>query len=157
VPEGAPASATNIKVASVAGFAPGQTLTLVSGPASETAVIASIGTAGSTHLSEAAQPGSTVIPVAGTAGFMVGQSITIGGGANEETATIAQVQGGRGGARITLSSPLTRAHPADTPLAGSGITLSTPLARAHPGGAVVTAELPTPGAANRYSNPGARR
>jgi hypothetical protein len=50
-----------------------------------------------------------------------------------------------------------RAHPAGTPLAGSGITLTTPLARTHPRGAVVAAGLPTPGAANTYSNPRAVR
>jgi hypothetical protein len=67
------------------------------------------------------------------------------------------VQGGRGGARITVTMPLKIAHPASTPLAGSGITLATPLARAHSRGAVVAAELPTPGAANKYSNQRARR
>jgi hypothetical protein len=46
---------------------------------------------------------------------------------------------------------------AGTPLAGSGITLRAPLARSHPGGAVVTTELPTPGAANKYSDPRAVR
>jgi hypothetical protein len=56
-----------------------------------------------------------------------------------------------------VTAPLTLAHPADTPLAGSGITLTMPLARAHPRGAVVAAELPTPGAANKYSNPRAAR
>jgi hypothetical protein len=83
---------------------------------------------------------------------VVGQSITIDSGANQETATIALVQGGRGGARITVTLPLKIAHPAGTPLAGSGITLTTPLARAYPRGAVIQAELPTPGSANRYSN-----
>jgi len=87
----------------------------------------------------------------------VGQSITIGSGANQETATIALVQGGRSGARITVTAPLKTAHPAAAPLAGSGITLTTPLARAHPRGAVVTTDLPTPGAANKYSNPRAAR
>ena len=111
----------------------------------------------STRAGAATQVGSTVIPVAATAGFVVGQSITIDSGADQETATIVQVQGGRGGARITVTMPLTRAHPAGAPLAGSGITLTTPLARAHPRGAVVVAELPTPGAANRYSNPRASR
>ena len=157
LPEGAAAGATNIKVAGVAEFAPGQTVTIGSGPASETAVIASVGTAGSTRAGAATQVGDTVIPVAATAGFVVGQSITIDSGANQETATIALVQGGRGGARITVTAPLKIAHPAGTPLAGSGITLTTPLVRAHPRGAVVTAELPTPGAANKYSNPRAAR
>ena len=67
---------------------------------------------------------------------MVGQPITIDSGANQETTTIALVQGGRGGARITVTAPLKIAHPR---------------------GAVVAAELPTPGAANRYSNPRAAR
>jgi hypothetical protein len=42
-------------------------------------------------------------------------------------------------------------------LAGSGITLTAPLASAHPRGAVVTTDLPTPDAANKYSNPRAAR
>jgi len=95
--------------------------------------------------------GDTVIPVAATAGFVVGQSITIDGGASQETATIAAVQGGRGGARVTLTSPLRMAHPAGALLAGSGITLTTPLSGAHPRGAAVAGEAPTPGAPNKYS------
>jgi hypothetical protein len=96
--------------------------------------------------------GDTVIPVAATAGFVVGQPITIDSGANQETAIIALAQGGRGGARITVTTPLKIAHPSGTLLAGSGITLATPLASAQPRGAVVTTDLPTPGAANKYSN-----
>ena len=144
-------------MAGVAEFAPGQTVTIGSGPASETAVIASVGTAGSTRVATATQVEATVIPVAATAGFVVGQSITIDSRANQETATIALVQGGRGGARITVRVPLKIAHQVGTPLAGSGITLTTPLAGAHPRASVVTGELPTPGAANRYSNPRAGR
>jgi hypothetical protein len=116
-----------------------------------------VGTAGSTRASAATPVGATVIPVTATAGFVVGQSITVDSGANEETATITQIQGGRGGARVTVTAPLKVAHPAGTPLAGSGITLTTPLARAHPRGAVVAAEVPTPGAANKYSNARASR
>jgi len=67
------------------------------------------------------------------------------------------VQGGRGGARIMVTLPLTLPHPAGTPVAGSGITLTAPLARAQSRGAVVAAELPTPGAPNKYSNPRATR
>lgn len=157
LPEGAAAGASTIKVAGVAQFAPGQTVTIGNGPANETAVIASVGTAGSTRLLAATPVEATIIPVAATAGFVVGQSITIDDGANQETATIALVQGGRGGARITVTAPLKMAHRAEAPLAGSGITLTMSLARAHPRGAVVTAELPTPGAANKYSNPRAAR
>ena len=156
VPEGAAAGDRNIKVAGVAGFGSGQAVTIGSGADNESAVIASVGTAGSTRASAATQVGDTVIPVAATGGFVVGQSITIDSGANQETATIALVQGGRGGARITVTAPLKIAHPLGAPLAGSGITLTTPLARAHPRGAIVTTDLPTPGAANRYSNPRAR-
>ena len=157
LPEGADEGATNIKVAGVAGFAPGQTVIVGSGQDSETTDIASVGTAGSTRLSTATQIGATVVPVAATAGFVVGQSITIGAGANQETATIAQVQGGRGGARITLTMSLEIAHPADAPVAGTGITLAGRLAHAHPRGTVMAAGLPTPGAANRFPNPPARR
>ena len=150
LPEGADEGATTLNVAAVAGFGPGQAVIVGSGPSSETAVIASVGTAGSTRASAATQVGAIVIPVAATAGFVAGQSITIDMGANQETATIAQVQGGRGGARITVTMPLTAAHAAGARLAGSGIRLARALAGAHPRGAVVAAELPTPGAANRY-------
>jgi hypothetical protein len=157
LPEGASAGASNIKVAGVAGFAAGQTVMIGSGAASETAVIAGVGTAGSTRSSAATIVEATVIPVAATAGFVVGQSITIDSGANQESATIALVQGGRGGARLTVAVPLKIAHPVGTPIAGSGISLRAPLTRAHANGAIVTTELPTPGAANAYSNPRAAR
>jgi hypothetical protein len=52
---------------------------------------------------------------------------------------------------------VTEFAPGQTMIVGSGITLTTPLVSAHPRGAVVTAGLPTPGAANRYSNPRAAR
>jgi hypothetical protein len=42
-------------------------------------------------------------PVAASAGFAVGQSITVGTGADQQAATIAQVQGGRRGARLTVT------------------------------------------------------
>src|SRR5687768_5401870 len=71
LPEGAVAGATNIKVAGVTEFAPRQTVTIGSGADSETAVIASVGTAGSTQVSVATQVEATVIPVAATAGFVV--------------------------------------------------------------------------------------
>jgi hypothetical protein len=57
LPEGAAAGVANIKVAGVAEFAPGQTVTIGSGPASESAVIASVGTAGSTRAGAATQVG----------------------------------------------------------------------------------------------------
>ena len=116
-----------------------------------------MGTADSTRVSAATPVDTTIIPVAATAGFVVGQSITIDNGANRETATIALVQGGRGGARIAVTAPLTIIHPAGAAVAGSGITLASPPARAHPRGAAATAGLPTPGAANTNSTPRAAR
>ena len=62
LPEGAAAGATNIKVAGVAGFAAGQTVMIGSGPDSESAIIASVGTAGSTRASAATQVGMPSFP-----------------------------------------------------------------------------------------------
>ena len=63
------AGATNIKVASVAGFAAGQTIMIDTGANLETAVIATVGTAGATTVGAATDVGATVIPVASAAGF----------------------------------------------------------------------------------------
>src|SRR5208337_1433340 len=56
--------ATNIKVASVAGFDAGQTIMIDTGADFETAVIATVGTAGATTVRAATAAGVTVIPVA---------------------------------------------------------------------------------------------
>jgi len=151
LPEGASAGETIIKVASVAGFAAGQTVMVDSGANMETATIASIGKAGATHASAAAEAGATVIPVAGAGGFAPGQTITIDSGASQETALVAAAGGGRGGARLTITTPLRLAHTAGAPISGSGITLTGALAKAHAAGAAMTTDLPTPGAANRYT------
>ena len=58
------AGATNIKVASVADFAAGQTIMIDTGANRETAVIATVGTAGATTVGAATSVGATVIPVA---------------------------------------------------------------------------------------------
>ena len=98
----------------------------------------------------ATDAGATVIPVGGGIGFSPGQTISVDSGTNHETAVIASFTGGRGGARITVVAPLTRAHAAGTQVSGSGITLAAPLTRAHASGAQVAAEVPTPGAPNKY-------
>ncbi len=156
MPAGSSAGVTNIKVASVAGFAAGQTVTIDSGANRETAVIATVGTGGSTALGEAASAGATVIRAAAISGFSPGQTITIDTGENQETVVVASIAGGRGGAMITLSTPLRRAHAAGAQVSGSGITLTTALTRAHAGGAQVTNNVPTPGAPNQYSRSGSR-
>ena len=152
--------ANNIKVASVEGFAVGQTIVVDTGENRETAVIAAVGTPGATTLSNAVEAGATVIPVFNAMGFSTGQTITIDDGANLETAVIAAVSGGRrgsfggrggpGAATITVASPLKLAHAAGAQVAGTGITLKGKLTKAHARGAQIASSLPTPGAPNQY-------
>ena len=145
----ASAGATNIKVASVADFAAGQTITIDTGGNLETAVIATVGTAGATTVGSATNVGATVIPVAGAAGFSAGQTIAFDTGANRETAVVVSTTGGRGGATITVV-PLTIAHAAGAQVSGTGITLAGALTRAHASGSPVASDVPSPGAPNRY-------
>jgi hypothetical protein len=153
------AGATNIKVASAADFASGQTITIETDANRETAVIATVGTAGGTTVGAATNAGATVIPVAGVFGFAAGQTITIDSGANQETATVASLAGGRGGggATITVSAPLAAAHAAGAQVSGSGITLGAALTKPHASGTQVATSVPTPGAANRYVRSGRER
>ncbi|MBO0858563.1 MAG: lamin tail domain-containing protein [Chloracidobacterium sp.] len=154
LPAGSAAGATNIKVASVADFAAGQTILIDTSGNLETAVIATVGTAGATMVGAATNAGATVIPIAIGAGFSAGQTITIDSGSNHETAIVASISGGRGGARLTVAAPLTFAHAAGAEVSGSGITLTTALTTAHARGAQVAASLPTPGAPNKYYRKG---
>jgi hypothetical protein len=141
--------ATNIKVTSVAGFDAGQTVRIDAGADIETAMIATVGTAGATTVRVATDAGATVLSVAGIAGFSEGQTIAIGSGAKAESAVIASILPW-GEASITLKTPLTQAHEAGTQVSGTGITLTTALTKAHASGAQVTDNAPTPGAPNRY-------
>jgi hypothetical protein len=153
LPAASAAGATNIKVASVADFAAGQTIMIDTGANLETAVIATVGTAGATTVRTATAPGATAIPVASAPGFSAGQTITIDGGANAETAVVVSTTGGgRGGGTITVTvaTPLTLSHAAGAEISGTGITLTAALTRAHASGAQVASGAPTPGAANRY-------
>ena len=152
------ADANNIKVASVADFGDGRTIIIDAGENRETAVIATVGTAGATSVGAATDMGATVIPVASAAGFNPGQTITIDSGENRETAVVASVTGpGRGGGRgvpggaaITVAAPLTIAHAVGAQVSGTGITLAGALTKAHAGGAQVVGGSPTPGAPNQY-------
>jgi hypothetical protein len=156
MPMASAAGATNIKVASAADFAAGQTIMIDSGANLETATIATVGTPGATTVSAATNAGATTIPVASGLGFSVGQTITIDSGANHETAVVAAATGGRGGrgggpgATITVSAPLKMAHTVGAEVAGSGVTLSGPLTKTHASGAQVASDVPTPGAPNKY-------
>ena len=151
MPAASAAGATNIKFASVAGFAPGQTIRIDTGANQETATIATVGTAGATTAGASTDVGATVIPVAGAIGFSADQTISIDSGANHETAVVVSATGGRGGARITVATPLTLAHAAGAQISGSGITLTAALTLAHASGAQVASDAPTPGAPNKYS------
>jgi hypothetical protein len=142
--------AKNVKVANVADFVAGQTVTIDAGAEQESAVIAEVGSAGATTVSTATAAGETVLPVARVFGFSVGQAIVVDSGANAEKAVISAVGGGRGGARITVSAPLGFAHAAGVSVSGTGITLVSPLGKGHVSGASVASEFPTPGSANRY-------
>jgi hypothetical protein len=141
--------ATNIKVTSVAGFDTGQTIQIDAGADIESAVIATVGTAGATTVRTATDTSATEIPVARVTGFSEGQTITIDNGANSETAVVASIRPW-GPASITVKAPLKYAHAIGVQLSGTGITLAAPLTRAHAGGAQVADNAPTPGAANRY-------
>ncbi len=152
------AGATNIKVASVADFAAGQTILIDAGANLERATVAAVGTPGATAASAATSAGATVIPVASGMGFTAGQTITIDSGASQETAVVASTGrggpggpgGGPGGATVTVKEPLRLAHAAGSQVSGSGITLTAALTQAHASGAQVATDLPTPGAPNRY-------
>jgi hypothetical protein len=150
LPAGSAAGATNIKVASVADFAVGETITIDTGANLETAVIASVGTGGASTAGAATELGATVIPLSGPTGFSAGETITIDSGSNAETAVVAGFAGGRGGARVTVAAPLNHAHAAGAQVSGTGITLSTALTKAHSNGAQVSSDIPTPGAPNKY-------
>ena len=152
MPIAATVGATNIKVASVIGFDPGESIMIDTGENQETAVIATVGTAGATTVQTATVAGTRTIPVASAIGFSEGQAILIDAAANSETAVIASI------ARfpaptITLNSPLTRPHAAGAQVSGTGITLSSGLSRVHASGAEVTDNIPTPGGPNRYQRP----
>jgi hypothetical protein len=144
------AGATNIKVTNVAGFERGQTVMIDSGAEIETAVIASVGTAGATTSGAPISEGATVVPVANAMGFREGQTITLGEGANAETAVIASIRRFPP-TTINVSKPLQSAHAAGVPIAGSGITFAAALSRSHAIGAPITDNTPTPGAPNHYA------
>jgi hypothetical protein len=145
--------AKNIKVASVEGFAAGETIRIDLGANLETTEIATVGTAGATTTSIATAAGATVIPVASAIGFNNGQTITIDTDTNSETTVIASVRRFPE-TEITVASPLKVAHAAGAQVSGTGITLTAPLSREHAGDAQVTGDISTPGARNEYSRKG---
>jgi non-reducing end alpha-L-arabinofuranosidase len=149
LPLGSAAGAANIKVTSVQGFSAGEPIMIGTGANLETAVVASVGTAGATTATAPTGVGATAIPVANAMGLTPGQQITIDSGANSETAVIASIRRSRVNT-ITIAAPLTRAHDSGAEVSGTGVTLTAALTRAHAADAPVYDNLPTPGAPNRY-------
>jgi hypothetical protein len=147
---GSAAGANNIKVASVAEFKAGQTVLIDTGTELESAVIATVGTAGATTANAAVSAGATVIPVGSVMGFSAGQAIVVGSGGEQETAVVASVTFGFRNSSITIAAPLKSAHAAGAAVSGTGITLTGALAKAHASGTQVSLSLPTPGAPNQY-------
>jgi len=142
--------ATNIKVASVADFDAGQSVLIDAGANTETAVIATVGTAGASTMRNETGVGATMIQVASTEGFSAGQTITIDSGANMETAVVTTTAR-RGPGPITVTAPLKSVHAAGAQVSGTGITLAGALAQAHASGAQIAGSAPpTPGAPNQY-------
>jgi len=144
----APAGATNIKVASVDRFGPGQTIRIDEGSNLETAVIANVGTAGATTLVDSVSAGATLLHLRNTMGFHDGQTITIGKGANSEQAVVAFIT--PWDSTITVTVPLAHPQSAGTEVSGTGITLTHPVQRDHGRESQVTGSLSTPGSANQY-------
>ncbi len=142
--------ATNIKIASVEGFGPGETLRIDGGANLETAAIATVGTAGGTTMDAATSDGATVLHVGNTFGFSSDQTITIGNGTNKEAAVVNFVT--PWDHTIALKTPLTYAHSAGAEVLGTGITLTAPLKLAHSREAQVTGSISTPGGPNHYFN-----
>jgi hypothetical protein len=142
---------TNIKVASTEGFRPGQTVHIGSGADVETAVIASVGTAGATTARTSTDAGATLLRAVSVTGFSKGQTITIDEGANSETAVVSAVRG-RDAQTITVVAPLVRGHAVGVQISGTGISLTVPLAHTHTEGAQISDNVPTPGAPNQYES-----
>jgi hypothetical protein len=160
LPVASVAGSNNIKVTSVANFSSGQKIIIGSGSNSETAIIATVGTAGATTVSTATNVGTTLIPVGSVTGFAAGQTISVGSGSELETAVIASVtaarrQFGNTGPTpadsITVTTPLKYAHAPGAQVSGSGITLTAPLSRIYENATQVSGGVPTPGAPNQYA------
>ncbi len=149
LPIAATVGATNIKVGGVEGFDAGQKIMIDQGANMETAVIATVGTAGGTTVRSPTTVGENSIPVAGTMGFKEGQNISIDDGGNSEMAVIVSIDRFPSPI-IKVAAPLQHAYSANAIVSGTGITLAAPLTRAHGTGTQVSDSVPTPGAPNRY-------
>lgn len=153
----APAGEKNLKVNSVKDMTIGQYITIGEGAHTETAYVATIGSAGSTTITASAAAGSKQIQVQSAQGFIVGQSVVLSNGelcVVESVNIVRRRWGATNGQQpsdtITLAAPLKKACASGDALAGTGITLSTPLKFNHNSGEAMVSQVPTPGRPNKF-------
>ena len=159
-----PAGATNLPVASAAGFLPGEKIGIDTGGNSETATVTAVGKAATqTTLSAPASAGAANIQLAADSNVSPGDTLTVGTGGRQEVVKVARVAaGGSATAGIELTAPLRIDHAAGVDVSdvgtgigfspatqfphtsgdavqalGSGITLDRPLEHSHTYGAPV--------------------
>jgi len=128
----AAAGDTNVKIASAAGFATGDSVVIGSGDAAMVRIVTEVGTAASTTgLVAGASAGATNVKVASVAGLMAGAEIDIAPGPAQEHVTITNV--GTAGVTASVAAANTTAGAPVPMLAGAnwiwnipGATSSTP-------------------------------
>ena len=125
------AGASNIKVAGVADFAPGQTIMIDTGANLETAVIATVGTAGATTISAATNAGRDGYPGRQRGGFQLGAEHRHRQRREPRNGGCRSLSPAAEEAPQSPLSPLTLAHAAGAQVSGTGITLAGALTRAH--------------------------
>jgi hypothetical protein len=155
-----PAGTKDLKVAAITGFAAGKKIVIGSGDDAETAVIASVGTAGLggtgitlkaptkiAHVGPVAvtqipaQSGSTNLKLVSVAGIAPGDSLTIDTGANTQTVTVTAVgTAGSDGTGVTVRPALSGDHTGTVAVHddGTGVSFKPALAAGHVAGAAVT-------------------
>jgi sRNA-binding protein len=138
-----PAGATNLPVASAAGFSVGQKLGIDIGGNFEIATVTAVGKAGTqTVLSAAAQAGATNIKLAEVADITAGDTLTISTGQRKEAVKVASVgTAGKTGTGVDLTAPLKLEHAASVDVSdvGTGISFSPATRFSHTSGDAVQA------------------
>jgi alpha-galactosidase len=134
------AGATNIRVASIAGFVVGEPVQIMEygGRDFETATVRSIGTAAGpvTAVAKSGAAGDKTIRVAKVTGFAAGEQLVVGVGRRQEIRTVTVVgTEGADGTGVTVSEPFTFAHPALDRVRGTGTGIEvTRFAQMHRSG-----------------------
>ena len=150
------AGASAFRVANTSGIAAGHSLNIGWDDRLEMRTVQAVGDgSGSQNLSAAAAAGATNIKIASVTGYTAGETILIeAGSASQEFATILTVgTAGAGGTGITLTAPLTSAHPSGVNVSGVWTSVTAPLTHGHASNTIVRDMNTTPlasVAANAY-------